>query len=499
MYQEEDDFRTLTVKEKALKVNLDERIYGSFAEIGAGQEIAANFFKAGGSSGTIAKTMSAYDMRFSDAIYGKSERYVSEPRLNLMLQHEYDLLGERLEHRKSNTCFFSLADTIETLNFKRTNRGHGWLGLRFQLSPETPPNDCVLHIVMHDNDNISQQQAIGIVGVNLLYGCYYLYQDPEALLNSLVDNLQPGRIEVDMFRLTGPDFQNVDNRLMSLKLVKNGLTNATMFGSDGNVLQPSEALYKKNVLVLRGRFRPVTKVSMDMLTTAKTQFLQELDIQREEMLLLSELTLTALNPQGNIDEKDFLDRVDILCSLGQTVMISNFREFYKLAHYMSGYTRNKKLGIILGFNTLDKIFDNKYYSELRGGILESFGILFGNNVKLYVYPTIDSETGQLLTLQDFAMPVKLAGLFQYLKDNDKIEDLKGANKEVMHIISDNVLAMLKTAEPGWEDLVPPQVINMIKIKCLFDYPCSLEEKQKAEALERQRIAEEQARASMNQA
>jgi hypothetical protein len=290
-----------------------------------------------------------------------------------------------------------------------------------------------------------------------------------------------------MFRLSGPDFQNVDNRLMSLKLVKNGLTNATMFGPDGNVLQPSEALYKKNVLVLRGRFRPVTKVSMDMLIAAKRQFIAELDITKEEMVLLSELTLTALNPQGNIDEKDFLDRVDILCSLGQTVMISNFREFYKLASYMSSYTRNKKLGIILGLATLDKIFENKYYSELKGGILESFGILFGNNVKLYVYPTYDIATKELHTCSEFHIPEKLRGLFQYMLDNDKIEDIKDVDASVMHIISDNVLQMLRTAEEGWEDCVPPQVINMIKIKCLFDYPCSLEEKQKALELERQRI------------
>ena len=473
-----EDFRTLTAKEKALKINLDKRIYGSFAEIGAGQEIAANFFKAGGASGTIAKTMSAYDMSFSDAIYGKSDRYVSESRLHTMLTHEYELLGLRLAHRKESTCFFSLADTVEALNFKRTNQGHGWLGLRFQLTPESEPNDCVVHVVLHDRDAVMQQHALGLVGINLMYGCYYLNNNPEQLINSLLDNLLAGRVEIDMFRLTGPDFKHIDNRLLSLKLVKNGLTQATMFGPDGNVLQASETLYKKNVLVLRGRFRPVTKVSMDMLNTSRKAFMEELHIGNDEMVLLSELTLTALNPQGNIDEKDFLDRVDILCSLGQTVMISNFREFYKLANYMSGFMKQKQLGIILGSVTLDKVFDNKYYNDLRGGILEAFGSLFGSNVKLYIYPTLDGKGG-LHTSETFRVPVSLAGIYQYLKDNGKIVDLHGADTKILHIISDQVLDLIHSAEEGWEEMVPETVADIIKGKCLFDYPCSLEEKKKA--------------------
>lgn len=484
---QETDSRILSVKEKVLKINLDGRIYGSFAEIGAGQDIAANFFKAGGASGTVAKTMSAYDMSFSDAIYGKCERYVSEPRLLTMIKHEYDLLGKRLPHRKANTCFFSVADTVEVLNFKRTNQGHGWMGLRFQLNPETPPNECVIHIWLHDRDAVLQQQALGIVGVNLMFGCFYLNQKPEELINSLVDNLLQGRVEIDMFRLTGPDFVNVDNRLLALQLVKNGLTNATMFGSDGEVLQPSEALYKKNVLVLRGRFRPVTNVSMDMLKTATKQFKKELDITNKEMVLLSELTLTALDNHGNINEKDFLDRVDILCSLGQTVMISNFREFYKLANYMSVFMRNKQLGIILGSVTLGKVFDNQYYKDLRGGILESFGILFGTNVKLYIYPTIDTKTGATQTSKTFVPPTSLVGLYNFLRDNGKIVDLKGADRNVMNIYSDKVLDMIHTDETGWEAMVPKLVAEIIIKRCLFDYPCNLEEKQRACELEKKKL------------
>lgn len=477
----DQEFRVLTTKEKALKINLDLSIYGSFAEIGAGQEIAANFFKAGGASGTIAKTMSAYDMSFSDAIYGKCKRYVCEPRLLTMLEREFKLLNLRLSKRKESTKFFALADTVETLNFKRTNRGHGWLGLRFQLHPDSEPNDCIVHVIMHDIDTVDQQQAMGVVGVNLLHGCYNYSDDPEKLINSLMDNILPGRVEIDLFKLTGPDFREVDNRLLSLKLVKNGLTNATMFGPDGTVLQPSEALYKRNVMILRGRFRPVTKVNMDMLNTGWKQFTEEEGVLPEETIVLTELTLNALHADGQIDEKDFLDRVDILCSLGLTVMISTFQEFYKLVNFLNHVTKIKRVGIILGVTTLHKLFEARYYSELKGNILEAFGILFGSQLKMYVYPTRDPETGELMTLQNFDLPEGKQSLFKYLLDNNKLEDIHGANQEIMHIQSDKVLNMIKTAEPGWEEMVPENVENIVKDNCLFDYPCSIEELQRAAA------------------
>lgn len=481
-------FRTLTTKEKALRINLDHGIYGSFAEIGAGQEIAANFFKAGGASGTVAKTMSAYDMSFSDAIYGKCKRYVCEDRLGTMLEREYKLLNLRLPKRKATTKFFAMADTVETLNYQRTNRGHGWLGLRFQLHPETEPNDCIVHVVMHDVDGVEQQQALGVVGVNLLYGCHYHYNDPELLINSLVDNLIPGRIEIDMFRISGPDFKGIDNRLLALKLVKSGLTSATMFGPQGNVLQPSEVLYKKDVLVLRGRFRPVTKVNMDMLTKGLEQFLHEPEVSKDDTIVISELTLNALNAEGKIDEKDFLDRVDILCSLGQTVMISTFREYYKLVHYFARITKTKRVGIIIGALTMHKLFDNKYYNDLKGNILESFGILFGNNVKMYVYPANKPNTHELLTSKNFKVPQELGYLYKHLQANNKIGDIENVDESVLHIISDKVLAMIKAAEDGWEDMVPENVEDIIKDKCLFDYPCSLEQRQKLVEKEQKRKA-----------
>lgn len=470
----DSSFRKLTTKEKALKINLDETIYGTFAEIGAGQETAAHFFKAGGASGTIAKSMSAYDMTFSDAIYGPCDRYVCEPRLKQMLDKEYNLLAKRLTNRAKRTTFFAFANTVETLNYRKTNKGHGWLGIRFQLHPHTEPNECILHLILNDTDSEWQQQALGIVGVNLLYACFH-YTNPEDFIRSLIDNLSDGRIEIDMFRLTGPDFHHVDNRLMSLKLVINGLTQMAMFSASGNVLQPSEALYKKNVLVLRGRFRPVTLVNVDMMIAGQRQFKMESDVDKSKLIILSELTLADLTKDGKIDENDFLDRVDILCSLGQNVIISNYQEYYKLATYFAQFNRGKKIGIILGFNNLLRIFDEKYYSDLPGGILQAFGELFGINVKLLVYPFLKDEANhELLTCENFKPADHLKHLFEYLVQNGKIEDLKKVNYKNLSIISDKVLDMIQKGEEGWEQYVPNRVSAAIKKNLLFGYPSPVE-------------------------
>jgi len=473
-----EEFRKLTTQEKALRINLSKAIYGSFAEIGAGQEVAANFFKVGGASGTVAKTMSAYDMKFSDAIYGVGDRYVCEERLIRMLDHEYVLLPERLPHRLETTRFFAFADTVEVINYERTNQGHGWMGLRFQLRPQSEPNDCVFHMKMHDTDPLQQQYALGIVGVNMLYGCMFL-SDPEEILMSLLDGLTHRRIEIDMFRLNGPDFKHVDNRLMALKLVKNGLTKAAMFGPDGNVMQPSDELYKKNVLVLRGRFRPPTHVNVDMLLASRRNFKHESDVDRANIVLISELTLNDLSPDGKIDERDFLHRADILCSLGQNVLISNYFEYYRLVEYLSKITKGKKIGITMGIYALQKVFEEKTYENIRGGILECFASLFGSNVKLYIYPALRKNSNEIFNLKDFEaqLPANLKNLFRFLMDNNKLEEINGANLRNLHIISDNVLAMIRKGEPGWEKFVPHKVEEAIKEFGLFDYPFKQETKQ----------------------
>lgn len=465
-----EEAKKLTTQEKALRINLSKAIYGSFAEVGGGQETAANFFKVGGASGTVAKTMSAYDMKFSDAIYGVCDRYVSEGRLISMINHEYQLLPERLPHRIEQTRFFAFADTVETLNFERTNQGHGWMGIRFQLTPTGPHNDCIIHIKLHDNDPLQQQVTLGILGVNLIYAVMFLV-DTEAIMLSLLDGVGTRRAEIDMFRLEGQDFRHVDNRLMALKLVKNGLTKAAMFGPDGRVMQPSEYLYKKNVMVLRGRFRPVTHVNVDMLLTSRRHFRQDPDVDKSKIVMLTELTLNDLSSEGAIDEKDFLHRADIICSLGQNVLISNYFEYYRLVDYLSKITKGRKTGLVMGIYALQKIFDEKTYENLRGGILECFASLFGSNIKLYIYPALRKD-GSIFRLNDFEseLPDRLKNLFRYLMDNNKMEEIDDANIANLHIISDNVLTMIRKGQAGWEKFVPHKVEEAIKEHGLFDYP-----------------------------
>lgn len=472
--------KNIGTKHKALKINLEPQIYGSFAEIGAGQDVAAVFFKAGGASGTIAKTMSAYDMTFSDAIYGpvKSGRYVSEERLMSMLSHEYDLLIERLdEKRGANTKFFSFANTVVALNYQKNNTPHGWIGLRYQLEPRGSYHEVVIHVQMLDNDNLQQQQALGVVGTNLIYGCFKYYKDPERLLKSLMDDLTPERIQIDMIRFEGEAFKNVDGRLMSLRLVQHGFSNAALFSANGKTLQPTEALYKKHIVLMRGRFRPVVDVHLDMLENGVKQYLKEPDIDQEKLVILTELTLQSLkerdaNDDAQIDEKDFLDRVDILCSLGQTVMISNFHEYYKVVAYLSKITK-LKIGIILGFSNLEYIFEEDHYKNLPGGILESFATLFSKKVKLYIYPTL--RNGQILNSLHFSPSYNIIDLFRYLIANRKIEDIHHYNEKNLHTSTDNILQQIKEGNSEWEQHLPTQVAQIIKDKCLFGFNCMIPE------------------------
>ncbi|HEY4109549.1 hypothetical protein [Puia sp.] len=468
--------KDLGTKQKALAINLDPQIYGSFAEIGAGQDVAAYFFKAGASSGTIAKTMSAYDMTFSDAIYGvqKGRRYVSEARLLAMQEKEYGLLIERLaESRGDKTTFFSFADTMSALNYHKTNEGHGWMGVRFQLTPNGPHNDVVLHVKLLDNDNVLQQAAVGVLGVNLLYACFYYHTHPNIFLLSLMDNLSKDAIQIDMIRFEGPDFAKVDNRLMSLHLVKYGFSDAALFGPDGKNMQPSEVLYKKHLVMIRGRFRPVINVHLDMLTNGVLQFMQEPDVDKDNLVVVTELTLQALkerdaDPTAEIDEKDFLDRVDILSALGQTVLISDFHEYYKLVSYLSKITK-LKMGVVLGYPNLEYIFSEEHYQDLQGGILESFATLFSRNVKLFIYPTL--RNGIIYNCLRFDPPTHLVDLYRYLIANNKIEDIRHYEERNLQVQTDRVLHMIKHGEQGWEEYVPPEVVTMIKQRCLFGVAC----------------------------
>jgi hypothetical protein len=468
--------KDLGTKQKALAINLDLKIYGSFAETGAGQDVAAYFFKSGASSGTIAKTMSAYDMTFSDAIYGvqPGRRYVSEARLIAMLEKEYGLLIERLaEKRGDQTTFFAFADTVSALNYHKTNEGHGWMGVRFQLEPGGPHNDVIIHVKLLDNDGVLQQNAVGVLGVNLLYACFYYYTHPNIFLLSLMDNLAKDALQIDMIRFEGPDFSKVDNRLMSLHLVKYGFTDAALFGPDGKNQQPSEVLHKKHIVVVRGRFRPVINVHLDMLHTGVKQFMQEPNVDHDNVVVITELTLQALqerdaDPTAEIDEKDFLDRVDILCALGQTVLISDFHEYYKLVAYLSKITK-LKMGVVLGYPNLEYIFSEEHYKDLPGGILESFATLFSRNVKLFIYPTL--RNGIIYNCLRFNPPPHLVDLYRYLIANDKIEDIRHYEERNLQVQTDKVLQMIKHNENGWEQYVPAEVAAMIKERCLFGFVC----------------------------
>ena len=346
-------------KSKALRINLNTDIYGTFAEIGAGQETVRNFFRAGASSGTIAKAMSAYDKDFSDAIYGIEEdkRYVTEPRLKRMLRHEIDLIEDRLSRSKHpDKLFFSYANTVATIDFAKKFKGHGWVGIRFQLDPLEDYNEIILHLRFKETDARLQQETLGILGVNLIHGAFYLNDNPKELVKSFYDNLDGDQLEIDMINFSGPRFMYVDNRLMSLQLLKNGMTNAVMFGPDGINLLPAQVLYKKNILALRGSFRPVTKVNMDMYEKSKKLFLAEKKVKEENTQVIFEITLSNLRAEGEINERDFLDRAELLCSLGQNVMITNFQQYFKLVEYFSEFTK-ERMGLSMGVHNLIQIFD----------------------------------------------------------------------------------------------------------------------------------------------
>tara|TARA_R110002072_G_scaffold282761_1_gene445873 strand:- start:100191 stop:101606 length:1416 start_codon:yes stop_codon:yes gene_type:complete len=463
------DERRLTTEEKALKINLTSDIYGCFAEIGAGQEVAANFFKAGGSSGTIAHTQSAYDMKVSDSMYGEASRYVCEERLSTMLSTEYNNLKGRLPEKFKESRFFAFCNTVESLNYHKSNQGHGWIGIRFQLGLEEEPNEVILHIKMHDISHKAQQESIGILGVNLIHSAYFHNEDLDEFLKNLVHRLPRDRMEIDMLRISGPTFENVDNRIIALNLVKKGMTDATMFDPSGQVLQPASALYKKNIMLMRGRFRPVTKVHVDMVEKGKKQFLEEEEIDEDKVRVIFELTLKDLTADGKILDKDFVDRAELLGNLGYTVMISNYLKHYKMVDYLARIAKGRMMGVILGIYNLHTIFDEKYYDNLRGGLLEAFGRGFGHNVKMLVYPANDVETGDTYALENFKLNDNLKGLLQYMKDNNKVEAFKEFDSKLLGIMSDDVLSKIRAGASIWEDDVPDAVADAIKKYELFGY------------------------------
>lgn len=462
--------QVLSSKSKALEINLDTSIYGTIAEIGAGQEVAREFFKAGGASGTIAKTISAYDKTFSDALYHpkKAGRYVSEGRLKKMLDYEFTEVVSLLGQEKGSfTRFFAFADTIETLNFRKDNKGQGWMGVRFQSEPEGDPNEVILHILLHENDGIQQQNTIGMLGINLIYACFNYTASSEQFLLSLLDNLSADRVEVNMVSMSGPSFKTTDNRLLSVQLVKNGMTPVAMFDRNGEVCQPGDMIYKKDVMVLRGSFRPITYVGFDMLKEGYALLKKDQGFSKENTVVLCEMTINNLLDDGDFNERDFLDRVDLLNGMGQHVMITAFQEFFRLTSYLS-YVKINSMKIVLSADTLSRVFDHQYYEHLKGGLLEGMGRLFLNSLQLYVYPWLSAD-GKVISSEEISFTGNQELLYQYLKAENKILDIKKYKKDWLSIKSHIVLDMIRSDDREWEKMVPVYIAEHIKKRKLFGY------------------------------
>ena len=459
-----------SVQRKSLRINLNENIYGTFVEIGAGQEVARHFYRVGAASGTIAKSMSAYDKSFSDSIYGKEEdsRYVTQNRLDKMLSHEMNLLEKRISRKKyPNKFFFVYANTVATIDFVKKFKGHGWMGIKFQTDPKDDYSEIKLHLRFHQNEAKLQQESLGIMGVNLIYGAFYKHNEPLKLMKYLYDHIDDQSIEIDTINFSGPLFKDVDNRLISLELVRLGMTDAVVFDETGTNVLPAQVLYKKNILTLRGSYRPITKVNEEMFKKSLEAFLEEKGVKKENTIVLLEITLSNLRSTGDIDDSDYLDRAKLLCSLGHMVMISNFSEYYKLVKYLTRYTK-KQLGLTMGVTNLIEIFDEKYYDGVKGGILEAFGNIFKNNMKIYLYPVLDKQKDTVIDSTNLKLEDNMKEFYKNFKVNDKIRDLE-FNKDYLNIFSKDVLKQIKNNTPGWEDKLPEGVSDLIIKKKMFGY------------------------------
>ena len=460
----------VSTQDKALCINLDAARYGTFAEIGAGQEVCRWFFHVGGASGTVAKTISAYDMAVSDATYGPTDRYVSRKRLEAMLEHESAQLLQQLGPRRgANTSFFVFANTVATRSYARRDNGNGWLGVRFQIAPGTGPSEIIIHVHLLDKEAAREQEALGILGVNLLYGAFYMHDTPAALIASLMNGLTRDRIEIDMIKLCGPAFAGVDNRLMSLQLVEQGFTDAAMFAADGEVVQPSEVIYKRPILIERGRFRPLTYVTLDVLDSAREQFLQDPGLEDVEPVVLMEMTLRGLtSSERGVDHEEFLARAEILHAAGNHVLISNCERYFNLIEILARYT-NKTIGVAMGVPSVRAVLDDQFYTDLPGGALEAMGRLFRNAVRVYVYPYRDPGSGALITADTLPVAAPLRHLHAFLLESHRIEPLRRHQEAYLGIRTHDVLAAIQTGDPSWEAAVPPAVAAIIKDRGLFGH------------------------------
>jgi hypothetical protein len=462
--------QTLTTHSKALELNLDPSRYGSIAEIGAGQEVGRWFFRVGAAAGTIAKTMSAYDKEVSDAIYGSAERYVSSGRLRAMLDHEYDLLIERLDRsRGEETAFFAFADTVSAQSYRGDADCHGWMGIRFQTHPLAPPSEIVLHARMLDREALTQHEALGVLGVNLIHGASVLSADPEALLASLLDNLGSRRIEIDAIEFLGAAFGEVDHRVISLRLVEHGLSHAAMISAAGEVVRPSEVLYKKAVVLQRGRFRPPTIVHSDIQRRSLEKLQQDSGVDASKIISILEISLEELEETVGSGLADFLDRIEALNAGQHLVLISDFPEHYLVAEYLTRYAATHIAYPLNASEFVAAITNEERHAKLSGGLLEATGRLFGMHVRLHVYPFFDVETGERLELDSIHVPSEMRGLLEFLVAKGYVGALEGLPDEQLKVRSDDVLRCLQTGVTRWRSDVAPAVAAAIESGNLFGY------------------------------
>lgn len=466
----EDPMSTL---QKAFSFNMDKDKYGTIAEIGAGQEVSRFFFRAGGAAGTIAKTISAYDMDFSDAIYGEEQdkRYVTESRVKKMLDKEFRLVLERVgEKRPKKSTYFAFADTITAKSYSQRGESHGWLGIKLQLYPGAEPCEILLHVRMLDESNLMQQEAVGILGVNLIYGAFYHYTDIEKLIRSLGDNLEWGRLEIDLIRFTGMYFEDVDNRLMALKLVEMELSDAVVFATDRKTLvHPSELFYKRDLMVMRSMFKPVTNVSVDMMDSGMEIFLRTSGVDTQTAMAVPEISIAEMRKQDTFDMQDILDRVDCLNLLEYPVIVSNYLRFFRVRAYLGRYTRGK-VAFVLGIPNLTTLFDGAYYKGFEGGILGAFASLFDRETLLFVYPMISpDDPKQVITTETFPVPEPLKHFYYYLQANNMILPVERYNDANMHIWPEDILRQIQKGRGGWENSVPEMVAEEIIRRGMFGF------------------------------
>jgi hypothetical protein len=457
--------------DKALRINLDPSRYGTFAEIGAGQEVARWFFRVGGASGTIAKSVSAYDMAVSDAIYGNAARYVSRERLQAMLDHELDLNLQRLrETRGGTTAFFAFADTVSAQSYRGNRECHGWMGVKFQSHPRDEASRVLIHVRMLDRENALQQEALGILGVNLLHGAFFHFHEPEQLIESLLDGLSTHRLEIDMIEFSGIEFRHVDNRLMSMKLVELGLSDAAMFGPRGQVLQPSEVLHKRPVVLARGSFRPVSHSHLDILRSARESVEKHLALREgQELVELAELTMRQLRlERGQVDRQDFLLRADMLAAVGKTVLISDYFEFERLAAFVGRHTQGRT-AFVVGAGALPEIFDEQLHPESEGAHLEAVAQLFKDGLTLYVYPLLDPHSGAVVTASSFDPGARLRGLYRHVLERGLVRGLDNYNPEHAAVFSRDVLERIRVGDQRWQDMVPSEVSTLIRERRAFGF------------------------------